>query len=231
MMKPMKKRTNPGGAEERLRAAFARGEVLDLRVGQSDHDDPSGGMGWAAERQVRADVITGLLCAGTESASQRIAALNLAGARVTGRLDLRHARIGHSLVMRNCYFDEPADFSEVRAVSICLVGSRLRSLACYGLRVEDDLDCAAVMAGSIDVFGAHIGGRFWLQGAQLHSSDGSYALNAPDLTVGGGMYCRGIRATGGVNMYGATIGAALEFTGATLSNSDGAALRAPGLRV
>jgi hypothetical protein len=25
---------------------------------------------------------------------------------------------------------------------------------------------------------------FWLQGAQLHSSDGSYALNAPDLTVG-----------------------------------------------
>src|SRR5205823_3792504 len=125
-------------------------------------------------------------------------------------------------------FDEPADFSEVRAVSICLEGSRLRSLACYGLRVEDDLDCAAVMAGSIDVFGAHIGGRFWLQGAQLHSSDGSYALNAPDLTVGGGMYCRGIRATGGVNLYGATIGATLEFAGATLSNPEGTALRAPG---
>jgi hypothetical protein len=231
MMKPMKKRMSPGGADERLRAAFARGEVLDLRTGRPDHDDPSGGTGWAAERQVRADVITGLLCAGTGSAPLRIAVLSLAGARVIGRLDLRHARIGHLLVMKNCYFDEPADFSGAQAVSICLEGSRLQSLACYGLRVEDDLNCAAVMAESIDVFGAHIGGRFWLEGAQLHSSDGSYALNAPDLTVGGGMYCRGARATGGVNMFGATIGAGLEFTGATLSNPDGAALRAPGLRV
>lgn len=230
MMKPMKKRMSPGGAEERLRAAFARGEVLDLRTGDPDHDDPSGGAGWTAERQVRADVITGLLCGSTGPASQRIAVLSLAGARVIGRLDLRHARIEHPLVMKNCYFDEPADFSEARAVSICLEGSRLQSLACYGLRVDEDLDCAAVKAGSIDLFGAHIGGRFWLHGAQLHSSDGSYALNAPDLTVGG-MYCRGVRAAGGVNMYGATIGSALEFTGATLSNPDGAALRAPGLRV
>jgi len=231
MMKPMKKRMNPGGADKRLRAAFARGEILDLRTGHPDRDDPSGGAVWAAERQVRADVIAGLICAGTGSVPQRIAALSIAGARIIGRLDLCYARIEHALVMKDCYFDEPADFSEAQAVSICLEGSRLQSLACYDLRVEEDFDCAAVIAGSIDLFGAHIGGRFWLQGAQLRTSDGSYALNAPDLTVGGGMYCRGARATGGVNMYGATIGSGLELTGATLSNSDGAALRAPGLRV
>jgi hypothetical protein len=114
MMKPMNKRMSPGGADERLRAAFARGEILDLRTGRPEHDDPSDGTGWTAERQVRADVITGLLCAGTGSAPQPIAALSLAGARVTGRLDLRHARIVHPLVMKNCYFDEPADFPEPR---------------------------------------------------------------------------------------------------------------------
>ena len=123
------------------------------------------------------------------------------------------------------------NFSEAQAVSICFAGSRLQSLACYALRVEGDLDCGGVTAGCIDVFGAHVGGRLWLSGAHLHSPDGGFALNAPDLTVGGGMYCSGVRAVGGVNMYGATIGSTLEFKGEMLSNPDGAALRAPGLRV
>jgi hypothetical protein len=43
----MTKRDSPSGAEGRLRAAFARGEVLDLRPGHPGHDDPSGGVGWA----------------------------------------------------------------------------------------------------------------------------------------------------------------------------------------
>lgn len=71
----------------------------------------------------------------------------------------------------------------------------------------------------------------WLSGAQLHSPDGGFALNAPDLAVGSGLYCRGVRAVGGVNMYRATIGSTLEFDGATLSNLGGTALRAPGCAI
>jgi hypothetical protein len=45
----------------------------------------------------------------------------------------------------------------------------------------------------------------------VRSPGDGWALNAPDLTVDGGMYCRGVHVDGGLNIYGATIGSTLEF--------------------
>lgn len=157
--------------------------------------------------------------------------LSIAGARIIGTLDLQHARIKSALILRDCYFDESPDLSEARAVSVCLAGSRLPSLTGYGLQVEGDIDRRGVNSGRIDLFGAHIAGRFWLQAAELHSPGGGPALNAPDLTVDGGMYCRGLQADGGINIYGATIGSTLELREARLASPAGDALRAPGLAV
>lgn len=224
----MKGRAVPGSADERLRESFARGAALDLRTGPPDPGDVSGGSGWAAERQVRAELIAELASRGDAQASS---VLSLAGARIVGALDLRHARITGPLILRDCYFDEPPDLTEANAVSVCFAGSRLPSLTCYGLRLERDIDLCGTDSGRIDLFGMHVGGRFWLQAAHVRSPDDEWALNAPDLTVGGGMYGRGVDVDGGLNIYGATIGSTLELTKARLSNPGGTALRAPGITV
>lgn len=214
-------------AEEHLRKSFAEGKVLDLRTGQRNRDDLAAEASWPTGRQIRADIVMDLLRGDGQAGS----VMSVAGARIVGTLDLQHARVNSSLILRDCYFDEPPDLSEARAVSVCLAGSRFPSLACYGLQVEGDMDLRRVNSGRIDLFGAHIGGRFWLQAAELRSPDDKPALNAPDLTVDGGMYCRHLHAYGGISIYGAAIGSTLELREAKLVSPTGDALRAPGLTV
>jgi hypothetical protein len=224
----MKRRVTLGPVEKRLRESFARGVALDLRAGLPDPGDVSGGARWTAERQVRADLIADLVRGGDAQANS---VLSLVGARIVGALDLRHARMTGPLILEDCYFDEPPDLTEANAVSVCFAGSRLPSLACYGLRLDRDIDLRGVDSGRIDLFGIHVGGRVWLQGAHVRSSGDEWALNAPDLTADGGMYCRGVRVDGGLNIYGATIGSTLDLAEAKLSNPGGMALRAPGITV
>jgi hypothetical protein len=212
-------------AEERLRASVSTGAKLELGI-RAPHEQ---GEPWPESTQIRAETIGALLRA-PEATFGRCAALWVEGAYITGVLDLSHARLEIPLIMKHCYFDSRADLSEARAVSISLVGSRFPSFRGYGLQVDGDLDCARCHGGQIDIFGAKIGGRLWLAGAELDGIGSGYALNAPDLAVDGGMYCRDVRAAG-VNLFGATIGSTLEFDGAALSSQAGPAFRAPGLSV
>lgn len=139
-------------AEEHLRKSFAEGKVLDLRTGQRNRDDLAAEASWPTGRQIRADIVMDLLRGDGQAGS----VMSVAGARIVGTLDLQHARVNSSLILRDCYFDEPPDLSEARAVSVCLAGSRFPSLACYGLQVEGDMDLRRVNSGRIDLFGARL---------------------------------------------------------------------------
>jgi hypothetical protein len=212
-------------AEERLRASVSAEAKLDLGDGLPEQRNGR----WPAHQQIRAEIIMALLQehrAGSRSGGM----LWVQGACIIGQLDLRYARLEMPVVLRHCHFDEDIDLSEARAASISLAGSRLSSLRGYGLQVDGDLDCAECAGQRIDIFGARVGGRLWLAGASLDGAGPGYALNAPDLLVQGGMYCRRLRAAG-VNLFGATIGSALEFDSAQLTSGSGPALRAPGLTV
>lgn len=184
---------------------------------------------WPAHVRIRAEAVVALLRSGGEAAAGGV--LWVEGGYIAGCLDLRHAQIGVPLVMRNCYFDGPVVLSEARAASVSLEGSRLPSLSGYGMRVGGDVDLSRCHGGPVDVFGASIGGRLWLAGAELDGGGSGWALDAPDLVVDGGIYCRAMRASGGVNLFNAAVGSELELNGATLRSSAGFALRAPGLRV
>lgn len=86
--------------------------------------------------------------------------------------------------------------------------------------------------GTVDLFGAQVGGQLWMGAAHFNARDSSWALSAPLLKVGGGVYFNGgFSASGGVNLFGAVIGSTLELRNATLSNPGGKALRAPGCTV
>ncbi|KFU81948.1 hypothetical protein [Amycolatopsis lurida] len=80
--------------------------------------------------------------------------------------------------------------------------------------------------GSIELFGAQIGGQLWLTDSHVESPNSdSYAIKAPSIHVTGGFYARRLTAIGGVNLWGADIGASLDLHGSTLSTTDHPALR------
>lgn len=85
-------------------------------------------------------------------------------------------------------------------------GSSIPAITGYGVHVQGDVDLRGSAIERLDLFGAHIDGRLWLNGANLGGRRG-FALNAPEVVIGGGMYCGGgFMALGGVNLYQATIG-------------------------
>lgn len=99
------------------------------------------------------------------------------------------------------------------------------------VRLDMRLSGPLVVDGGIDMFGASIGGQLWLADAQIGAGNAGWAINAPGLTVSGGMYAHRLTTRGGVNLWGADIGAGIELDGATLTAEHGPALRAPGLSV
>ncbi|MER7393949.1 hypothetical protein ABT381_00290 [Streptomyces sp. NPDC000151] len=101
-----------------------------------------------------------------------------------------------------------------------------------GLHLVQDLRCTDLLVddGGIHLFGATIGGQFWLVNADVRSSTG-WAIAAPTLTVGGGFYAHGLTVEGGINLFAAVIGESIELTASTLLPYRRYALRAPDARV
>ncbi|MEU0434485.1 hypothetical protein ABZ153_23110 [Streptomyces sp. NPDC006290] len=101
-----------------------------------------------------------------------------------------------------------------------------------GLHLVQDLVCSDLLVngGGIRLFGATIGGQCWLARADIRSTTG-WAVSAPTLTVGGGLYADGLTVGGGFNLFGAVIGESIELTASTLLPYHQCALRAPGARV
>jgi hypothetical protein len=151
-------------------------------------------------------------------------------------LALTHATIAVPTSLRGCHFDEPVDVSHASATSLDLTGSHLPRLQADGVTVAGDLQFARVRGGPLGLFGAHIGGNLWLNGAELIADDEAYALNCPQLRVGGGLYAGkhggpAMSAVGGINVWGADIGYSMELDGACLTRRKGFALRGHGLKV
>ena len=158
--------------------------------------------------------------------------LRLIGARIMGSLDLGHVRVARPLFVECCYFDESIELSGAHLAWLSLRHCAAPAIIGHGLRLEGDLDLGGAAIGCVNLFGAEIKGQVWLNGTHLGPAGSGFALNAPQVVIGGGMYCNGgFSAQGGVNLYGASIGVTLEFSSAKLESPGGRALRAPGLIV
>ncbi|MFE4720789.1 hypothetical protein ACFRLW_31105, partial [Streptomyces sp. NPDC056728] len=111
-------------AERELWDAFPEGRQVDLRVGTPDEDDPAGGADWGPERTLRATVVTALARGANAAPPGAVTALRVAGARITGRLDLAGAEIGHMLRFESCWFEEAPSFYGATTRTIGISGSR-----------------------------------------------------------------------------------------------------------
>jgi hypothetical protein len=133
------------------------------------------------------------------------AMISLAGARISGLLDLSSAVV---------------------------TGTSGLAVDADGLRVEQGLACTGLeTTGEVRLSGAQIGGRLGLEGARL-ANPGGCALGADGLTVGLSMFCRdGFTALGEVRLRNARIDGQLNLTGARLATPGGRAVSGLGLTV
>jgi len=213
--------------ERELWDAFPEGRLLDLRVGAPDEDDPAEGAAWGPERTLRAAVVTALARGGNAAPPGAVTALRVAGARITGQLDLAWAEIGHALRFEGCWFEEAPSLYGAATRTTGIVGCQVPGIDAALASVEGTLDLRrSVLHGRLSLMRARIAGELQLGGAKLSDPDG-WALFAGGLVMEGGVFCRwGFTALGGIRLLGALLPGGLFMEGALLENPDGPALLA-----
>ncbi|WBB60347.1 oxidoreductase [Streptomyces sp. WMMC500] len=211
--------------ERELWAAFPEGRRVDLRVGDAARDDPAGAADWGAERTVRAAVLAALLLGAHPPQPGAIAALRLAGARITGGLDLTGAETAHQVRLEHCFLDEAVVLNSAATASVRIDGSVLPRVDARMARVEGVLAVRRCrVAGALLATNARISGELLLHGTRFAGENG-WSVFAGGMEVGGAVFCtHGFTGGGGIRLIGARLSGGLFLDGARIGAADGLAL-------
>ncbi len=212
-------------AEARVWRAFATGTAVDFRA--ADDEDPAEGGTWGPERTVRASVLRALLLDGPR-ADGEVAALSLAGARVTGPLELAYATVDHPVRLRHCHFDDVPRLYAARLREVNLSESVLPGLISHAVRVDGVLRLTrARFGGMVRLGGAEITGSLYLESTEIHAPDTEGpVLQLNQAVLGADLWAPGLRARGTVRLDGARVAGTVNLTDAVLDRPDGTALQA-----
>ncbi|WP_285778622.1 hypothetical protein [Microtetraspora sp. NBRC 13810] len=175
-------------AEHSVWEAYPTGEWVDLRTGDRERDDPAGGGAWGPERTVRAEVLVALLLGMAPAEPGHTPGLRLAGARITGALDLSDAEITTKVHLLNCHLAETVDLTDSVTKGVRLRGCDLRRLRAGRCRIDGllDLDGSTVHQG-MRLDNTHVTGQFRLSRARVSAP-------RPGGDGGGERHLRDIRA-------------------------------------
>jgi hypothetical protein len=226
--------------EQRLRKAALTGELLEL--GSSREADSGNGENENAQRTLDAAVLVDVLTRTDRESRPR--AVRLAGAHITGSLDLEAAEVGCPVFLKDCWLEESVILTEASTRALRFPGCHFPFLVAHNLTTRGNLELDKGFASRmVFLAGARIGGALLLSGADLNNPD-DVALFADGLVVEQSMICRkgvksrgsirisgGFKSRGGIRISGGDIGGNLELDGATLTNPNGQALVADGLQV
>jgi hypothetical protein len=170
--------------------------------------------------------------------------LRLAGARITGELDLRTCSVPVPVRFESCGFTDPVDVQGARLHELVIIAdpaasrpSVLPGLLASGAHIERDLILSGmvidgdVAAGagsgrpaSIWLTEADIGGSIVADGTQIRPATGR-ALQADRVRVAGNIRLSGgFRATGELRLLAMHLGGSLDVMGAEFAPADGRAL-------
>jgi hypothetical protein len=219
-------------SERRVWVAIGAGDSVDFRDPEDPElEDAASGASWGSERSVRAGVLIELLTTERGPKGQQPRSARLAGARITGRLDLEGLILVRPLDLDTCFFEEAVRLDEARAPRLELKRCWVPGLSARQFETRGDLTLDWLTgAREVLLAGARIGGVLSLRHAQLDNGDG-VVLDGDRLDVHLEMDCSHLQATGRVKLLGAQIGGQLSLAGARLSNQNATALSASGLQV
>ncbi|MEV5756584.1 membrane-associated oxidoreductase [Streptomyces tendae] len=227
-------------AESRLWRAFASGTDVDFRTADpsaadsaaadpsaANLDDPAVGGTWGPERTVRASVLRSLLLDGPREEG-RVAALSLAGARVTGRLDLQYATVDHPVRLRHCHFDEAPRFYGARLRELNLSESVLPGLISHAVRVEGVLRLTrARFSDTVRLAGAEVTGSLYLESTRIETPNTEWpVLQLNQAVLGADLWAPGLRAAGEVRLTGARVAGTINLNDSVLDRPGGTAVQA-----
>jgi hypothetical protein len=202
--------------------AFVAGRTCDLRTGRAAEDDPLDGPEWPRERTVRATVLAQLLLNPPPPVPGRVAALKLAGVRISGRLALSGAMVTPYVQFDDCRFDEQVMLQEVRAGSIRLVRCLIPRLEAARLQLTGDLHMPqCVVTGGIRLSDAQIGTDLLLNQLVARRDRHDQAVAADGLVVGQDLEAELVELSGEFSLRSARIGGRLSLRGSTLRNPYG----------
>ncbi|MER5185157.1 oxidoreductase [Streptomyces sp. NPDC002896] len=215
--------------ERELWDAFPDGRGVDLRTGVPEDDRVAGGGQWGPGRTVRAVVIVALLLGASTVQPGAVACLRLAGARISGRLNLAGAQVAHGLWLEDCWFEESVDLLGASTQTLVITGSRVPGIEADSARIEGVLDLRRSVVESLasspfnhvctalSLSDAQVTGGMLLNGAEF-SASGGWAVAAGGLVMEGGVFCNdGFVARGEVRLLGAQLPGGLFMQGAYLA--------------
>ncbi|MEU6674187.1 oxidoreductase [Streptomyces sp. NPDC046925] len=214
--------------ERELWDAFPEGRHVDLRAGVPEDDRVAEGGRWGPERTVRAAVIVALLLGANTAQPGAVACLRLAGARISGHLNLAGAQITYALWLEDCWFEESVNLLGASTQTLVITGSHVPGIEAYAARIEGTLDLRRSVVQSLasspfnhvstalSLSDARVAGGMLLNGAEI-SAPGGWAVAAGGLVMEGGVTCNGgFVARGEVRLPGAQLPGGLFMQGAQL---------------
>ncbi len=217
-------------AEQTLLDGLDSGEVVVI----GDGEVPPKGAG--DDRVIHAEFLRYLILGGCDGLGQaghcqHEKGLRLAGARITGLLDLQACRIEADLCLFSCRFDQPPLLLGTLIRSLNFYGSTLPGLNADGLEAKGGVFLRHVESqGEIRLPGATLGGDLSCTGARLTAGKTGIALNADALEAKGSVFLQQVESQGEIRLLGATLGGVLACVGARLTVGEtGIALNADGL--
>ena len=222
MKGPVRRRNDFEGlteAEEHLLAECVTGEGVIIGDGKR----PNANAG--PDRQIRADLIRYLLLGGCAELAAKVheKGVRVAGAVITGPLDLEGCESKLDLVLFDCHFKDTVTLLGARLGSVFFDRSHLPGIKADRLVTTGSVFLrGATVTGAVRLLGARIGGDLDCDGATLSGppdAEGpeAAAVSADGLVTTGGVFLRGATVTGAVRLLGARIGGDLDCAGATLT--------------
>ncbi|WP_308465324.1 hypothetical protein [Rathayibacter soli] len=202
------------------------GTVLDLASGIEDEAiDENAMKNWGPEHDISAQVLRDIL-RGRQlpEVGPDPHGLQLRGARIIGRIDLKDVTTPIRLRLLSCHLPDGLDGRDCHIPGLELSGSVVS--------VEGE-DCKR---GAVRILGAHINGQLSMSGAALINKAGS-ALDADGATIDGDVFLNnkftaiGHGDSGTIRLLGAHITGQLVMRHATLTNKAGSALTADGATI
>lgn len=221
-------------AERRIWDAFPRGERVDFL--EQPGETGSGGADWGPERTVRAEVLTALLLGGPTAEGQ-VAGLNVRGARITGKLNLKYAVVEHPIRLRACWFERKPLLYGAQLRVFVANDSTLPGLTANTVRVDLALrlSCCRI-TGPVRLAGARIAGGLFLRKAVIgiagpaeEGQEATLQFNHAD--IGTDVIAMELTVHGQTRINGATVGGQINFDDARLLAPGGTALHAEILNV